>query len=33
MISRTFPLDQALEALQAARDPSNLKILLKMGGR
>lgn len=33
MISRTFSLDQALEALQAARDPSNLKILLKMGSR
>jgi len=31
MISRTFPIEQALDAFAAARDPQNLKILLKFG--
>lgn len=30
MISRTFPLDRALEAFEAAADPKNVKVLLKM---
>lgn len=33
LISRTFPLDQAPEALEAAGNPSNLKILLKCNAR
>jgi len=30
MISRVFPLDQGLDALDAAKQPGQLKILLKM---
>lgn len=30
MISRTFPIEQALDAFSAARDPRNVKILLKI---
>ncbi len=30
MISRTFPLDRAIEAFDAARDAKNLKVLLKV---
>lgn len=30
MISRTFPVERVAEAMAAARDPRNLKILLKM---
>lgn len=30
MISRTFEIEKALEAFDAARDPNNIKILLKM---
>ena len=31
MISRTFRLDRALEAFQAAGDPQNIKVLLRVG--
>lgn len=30
MISRTFPIEHALEAFEAARNPENVKILLKI---
>lgn len=33
MISRTFPIEQAVDAFNAARDPNNIKILLKMNAR
>jgi len=31
MISRRFPLDRGLEALEAAAAPENIKVLLKIG--
>ena len=33
MISKTFPIEQAVEAFEAARDPENVKALLKMNPR
>ena len=33
LISRTFPVDQALEAFEAAQNPDNVKILLKINPR
>ena len=30
MISRTFPIERALEAFEASQDPENVKILLKI---
>jgi alcohol dehydrogenase len=33
MISRTFPIEQALEAFQAAQDPDNVKVLLRIDPR
>jgi len=33
MISRTFPIEQAAQAFEAAQDPGNVKVLLKIGGR
>jgi alcohol dehydrogenase len=30
MISKRFPLDRGLEALEAAADPRNIKVLLKI---
>jgi threonine dehydrogenase-like Zn-dependent dehydrogenase len=30
LISKTFPLEKALDAFKAARDPENVKILLKL---
>jgi threonine dehydrogenase-like Zn-dependent dehydrogenase len=30
LISKTFPIEKALEAFKAAKDPDNVKILLKM---
>lgn len=30
MISRTFPIEKAIEAFEAAQDPANVKILLKV---
>lgn len=32
MISRTYPIERALEAFDAARDPQNVKILLRVTG-
>ena len=31
MISKRFPLDRGMEALEAAADPRNIKVLLKIG--
>lgn len=33
LISRTFPIERAIEALDAARQPENVKVLLKVSGR
>jgi threonine dehydrogenase-like Zn-dependent dehydrogenase len=33
LISRTFPIEQALEAFEAARAPDNVKVLLKVNPR
>ena len=33
LISRALPLEQALEAFQAAQDPENIKVLLKINPR
>ena len=33
MISRTYPIEQAVEAFEAAREPNNVKILLKVNAR
>jgi len=33
MISRTFPIEQADEAFEAAKDPQNVKVLLKINPR
>lgn len=33
MISRTFPIERGLEALEAAADPANVKVLLKINPR
>ncbi len=33
MISRTYPIGQAVEAFDADRDPTNVKILLKISPR
>jgi len=33
MISKTFPIEQAVEAFDAAQDPDNVKVLLKINGR
>jgi threonine dehydrogenase-like Zn-dependent dehydrogenase len=33
MISRTFPIEQAAEALEAAQSPQNVKILLRVNPR
>ena len=33
MISRTYPIEQAVEAFEAARNPDNVKILLKVNPR
>ena len=33
MISRTFPIERAMEAFEAARDPENVKILLGINTR
>lgn len=33
MISRTFPIEDGLGAIEAARDPTNIKVLLKINPR
>lgn len=33
MISRTFPVEQILEAVEAAQNPQNVKILLRINPR
>jgi len=33
LISRTYPIERALEALSAAADPANIKVLLKINPR
>lgn len=33
LISRTFPIERTIEAFEAARQPENVKILLKINGR
>ena len=33
MISKTFPIEQSVEAFEAARDPDNVKVLLKVDSR